>query len=159
MSKLLLSPVNLTFQPSIIFEAFDNTMVAKNPKSYWTSKFINEHMHFEMLQLHLGHESTGFGVHTFLQRPSIEQEHFQRLIMSPFQCSITISVAKKLDINIINRMAYLAVRSPSRVHLHIGAMTLKLAKVFGRKYFKVRNRFRSPHVVISKVIYVNDLLY
>ncbi len=126
-------------------------MLAKNPKSFWTTEYINEFMHFEMAQLHLGHESIGFGAHLFFLNSRYNETHLTKFIMSPFQCAITISLAKKLDIAIINRVAYLAIRSPSRVHLHIGSMTLKLAKEFSRKFFKIRNRFRSPHVVISKV--------
>lgn len=121
-----------------------------NPKAYFTRDFIQKNQHIPLAQILLT-RATLFqvGIHTFTHMT--KHSILRKLIANPGKCLMTFTIGNHLDINIVNKVASLALRSPQRLHIHVGTARMTQWKKELKPKLKVRNLVRSPIVILSKV--------
>ncbi len=126
-------------------------LLMKNPKAFFTSDFIQENLHIPLAQIMLTRSSSIYqvGSHTFTHMT--QHWALRNLIANPGKCSITFSIGNRLDIVLANKISSLALRSPQRVHIHIGTVRMTLWKKKLKLKLKVRNLLRTSIVTLNKV--------
>ncbi len=124
--------------------------ISNNPRSYWTQNYILRAMKIELIQVNIGRErDIGVAVHTVHHSPIPLQ--LGAFINTFSSCGITLSLGKKVNFQLVNRMAAIAQRSASRVHIHTGSVVNPVWNKKADSYYRMRNTFRSPHIILSKV--------
>ncbi len=98
----------------------------------------------------------GISVHTTHHYP-LRNHHLGLFVNTFSTCGITLSHGKKVNLQLVNQMAALAQKSPSRVHFHTGSLAMPVWNKKAKKYFQIKNTFRSPHIILNKVstVYVS----
>ena len=109
-------------------------------------------MKIDLLQIKAAQENMGVSAHTLHHYPSIKNDHLGAFLTQAPECGITVTLGNKLNLQLVNQMAAFAMWSPSRVHFHIGSVAMhRWRQNKDDRYFKIRNTFRSPHVILNKV--------
>ena len=133
----------------IVFAGFDDDIFAQSPRSYFTQDIIIKHLHFGVTQTILTRDVLIMGVHAFHHWSN--SAYFRDFVFTAPRCSISFSIGNKLNITYANRLTALTMRSPQRVHLHIGSVIKPLWAQHKKPSIKVRNLIRSPLVILNKV--------
>ncbi len=126
--------------------------IHNNPKSYWTQDFILQSMNINLVQAALGREPEwGLNIAVFVAHHWPTPFHLGAFMNTISDCGITLSLGKRVNLQLVNRMAALAQKSPNRVHIHTGSLAMPIWNKKAKKYFRMRNTFRSPHIILNKV--------
>ncbi len=112
-------------------------------------------MNIDLVQGYMGREhGLSLAVHTVHHWPS--NFHLGSFINTLASCGITLSLGKNVNLQLVNRMAAIAQKSPNRVHIHTGNLVRPIWNKRAKDYFHLRNTFRSPYIILSKA---NILIY
>ncbi len=131
---------------------FNDEHFKMNPKAFFTRDYFPKNLRLNLMQTMLSRAMIYMtGVHSFFHWSS--NAILTNFILTSGKCSLTFSIGKRLKIVDVNKMAGLGLRSPQRLHIHVGSLKMTQWLEHLKPMLEVRNLLRTPMLTLNKVIF------